>query len=779
MACQRRPFSGQRSIVPTLAALCLAGMPVAGNAAPSVFASFDELPATAIDADPGSGGDWLYTTKYANSNSAYVMTMSDWAGWRSTKGYSSAQGTLYNFYYLYFNTYNSDHMGWETYGFLEIDGSNAVSGNSLRYTVTGGKNSSGTNGLTITTKAHYTNYLYHGINPVASNVMVGHPCIYFANSSATPFIPFPEAQGANRLSMYFNAPTTLTNQGPRPRPVIHIGPYNGVGGHWYHELCTQGGGWTHAICDGHPQHNNSWHSPELYPYPSSSLRDMGTNYFTNWYKWYITFIPYSGIGRTPYSVWFDEIEFQNDPELQNNETICSPSVTYFPTSASFEIGFMDKYKNCSKSYSTYELRYSFDPINNANWSGAAPAKILTNAFFCIHARDDGKFQKYSQYYQSVWAPFTLATPEDTARLTPGTSVYFAIKDISQIGGDGMLPVTNSGIGRHGVDGRDYVTYGTNFDYAGDAPALPLIKRIDFKIARHPAGGAIGLTPAGLSFNGVYAGAKPTDQAFLLTNSGSAAFTWTNTVSYGQGAAHWFEVIPCTGALAAGESRALTAAVDPAGLNSGVHTALCLIQAPAAANSPAGLAVTFALDRADQAVSFPAIGDQAVTSVVHLAATADSGLPVVFNVAAGPGLITGGSTLSFTGSGLVAVAASQAGNSNWHAAAAVTNTIAVRASSGEGAPIVSNVRAAQRPGTKLVDIAYDVASVSPALTVALDVSTNAGATYDLRAWSVSGTGVGSNVTPGAGRIIVWDAGADLGGRHFEQMRVRVAADDGGD
>ena len=56
------------------------------------------------------------------------------------------------------------------------------------------------------------------------------------------------------------------------------------------------------------------------------------------------------------------------------------------------------------------------------------------------------------------------------------------------------------------------------------------------------------------------------------------------------------------------------------------------------------------------------------------------------------------------------------------------------------PIVSNVRAAQRPGTQLVDLYYDFAdpdSASVAVTILL--STNRRASYALPATSFSGSG----------------------------------------
>ncbi|HOW97648.1 MAG TPA: choice-of-anchor D domain-containing protein [Kiritimatiellia bacterium] len=460
----------------------------------TLFMDFDGLPVTAGLGKPGSAAPWLYTTATENPLAGTPMTDYDRAGWRNTNAYGPQTNTL-SMFYLYYTTDNSVHMGFGTHGYLEIDDGNALSGRSLRYTVTGGVNANGTNGVLVTAKAHFTNSLNLGVDPIAGGVRIGHPYLYFANTSPkeTP-VPFPEAARANRFSAYFHAPASLTNLDDEARPLatVNIGPYNGIGGHWYHEFCTEGGGWTHALCDGHPQHNNAWAATN-YPYPSKSLRDMGEAYFTNWYRWYVTFKPYTGIADAPYDAWFDQVEFLHDPEPQNNETICSPSITYFPASTNFQIGFMDKYKDNGKSYSTYELRYAFQPIGNAGWSNAVAARILTNAEFGIQARADGKFQKFNPYYQAVWAPFELAATGDTARLTAGTTVYFAIKDISQVGGDGMLPVTNSGIGPNAIGGRDYSAYSTNFDYAGDQPVLLLIKRTDFRIPAAATNGVLTLT----------------------------------------------------------------------------------------------------------------------------------------------------------------------------------------------------------------------------------------------------------------------------------------------
>lgn len=79
---------------------------------------------------------------------------------------------------------------------------------------------------------------------------------------------------------------------------------------------------------------------------------------------------------------------------------------------------------------------------------------------------------------------------------------------------------------------------------------------------------------------------------------------------------------------------------------------------------------------DQTITFPAIGAQVATNVVHLSATASSGLSVSFAVGSGPATISGGTNLTFTGTGTVSIVASQAGNGDWNPAPNVTNSFSV-------------------------------------------------------------------------------------------------------
>lgn len=92
------------------------------------------------------------------------------------------------------------------------------------------------------------------------------------------------------------------------------------------------------------------------------------------------------------------------------------------------------------------------------------------------------------------------------------------------------------------------------------------------------------------------------------------------------------------------------------------------------------------------------------------------------------------------------------------------------------PVVSNVRASQRPGTQLVDIIYDLADPDSAnLTVSVAVSDNGGSTYAVPVTTFSGA-LGAGITPGNGKKVTWDAGADWPGKFSSNMRFRVTAND---
>ena len=92
------------------------------------------------------------------------------------------------------------------------------------------------------------------------------------------------------------------------------------------------------------------------------------------------------------------------------------------------------------------------------------------------------------------------------------------------------------------------------------------------------------------------------------------------------------------------------------------------------------------------------------------------------------------------------------------------------------PEITNVKASQRDGTKLVDIYYDAADADgDTLTVRIEVSDNDGARYSVPAFTLTGD-IGEGIEPGKDKHIVWDAGTDWDGEYSDLMRVMVFAVD---
>ncbi|MCF7730606.1 MAG: formylglycine-generating enzyme family protein [Akkermansiaceae bacterium] len=92
-----------------------------------------------------------------------------------------------------------------------------------------------------------------------------------------------------------------------------------------------------------------------------------------------------------------------------------------------------------------------------------------------------------------------------------------------------------------------------------------------------------------------------------------------------------------------------------------------------------------------------------------------------------------------------------------------------------APVVSNVTFAQRTGTHLVEITYDVIADTPTVAVWLEISSDGGTTFSVPATTVGGA-IGAGVAIGTGKTMTWDAGADWSGQYSAQMRFKVTASD---
>jgi len=95
-----------------------------------------------------------------------------------------------------------------------------------------------------------------------------------------------------------------------------------------------------------------------------------------------------------------------------------------------------------------------------------------------------------------------------------------------------------------------------------------------------------------------------------------------------------------------------------------------------------------------------------------------------------------------------------------------------------APVVSNVTVSQRTdGSKKVDIRYNLYDADgDKCTISVQVSSDGGSTWIVPAVSFTGD-IGANISPGTGKLIIWDCGADLPGVFGSNYRIKIIADDG--
>ncbi len=94
------------------------------------------------------------------------------------------------------------------------------------------------------------------------------------------------------------------------------------------------------------------------------------------------------------------------------------------------------------------------------------------------------------------------------------------------------------------------------------------------------------------------------------------------------------------------------------------------------------------------------------------------------------------------------------------------------------PKVTNVTFAQRTdGTHKVDIYYDLFDADgDAMTVSIEVSDDAGQTYNFTATLLTGD-IGEGINSGTGKHIVWDFGSEHPDYFSDQIKIKIIADDG--
>ena len=375
--------------------------------------------------------------------------------------------------YPYLNNYNSDHMGWLRWGYIDIESQFSVSGSGcLKYMFTGGKYDNNgtidTAGLEVRYKNELETYLNQGLDPYAHIPLSLDMSLYVKhheNSTNT----FEAAQGMNRLSLWILLPQGEYQDMTRPDKTISWYPFidTSKSDHYYHYVSNIGmGSWTHVLFDAHPLHNNSGdNNPnDFYRVGGFDCPGHAEEYFSRIASFCFRLL-YPSI-QFPVPIYMDDIDFYKTSQPENDETIANIGVGYNPTDNVFDISFCDKYRgqDCA---ALYEVKYSFTPITNTNYSEANDCHIVRdqNIGFTYYTDIHNQIKKPVNGYSQIWAKLKILS-EHESLLSRGQVIYFAVKDISNRTFEGqdtfeydMVDVLNSGTMRR----------------------VDLIKTIDYKI----------------------------------------------------------------------------------------------------------------------------------------------------------------------------------------------------------------------------------------------------------------------------------------------------------
>ena len=252
----------------------------------------------------------------------------------------------------------------------------------------------------------------------------------------------------NRVDFYLKA-TGLGDQYLTSDPenaTIHIGTYlcwpnGGYGGescpteadgqHYYHYLTINPNAWLHVQLDQHPTWQRGTGIPNNNPAGSSHPYFAYMNGF------------YTEI-RSPQSqataLYLDEMKTWQQTQSENESSITSLWVGYWPATGKWEVGFNDlSWGNSYGNYndatqSKFEIRWSTSLITNSNWSSA---NTIIPEFHRYGSTNS--FRRPNSWKSVAWTRFTLPAGIEANN----DIIYFAVKDTSSLAdGDGHNAATS-------------------------------------------------------------------------------------------------------------------------------------------------------------------------------------------------------------------------------------------------------------------------------------------------------------------------------------------------
>lgn len=377
-------------------------------------------------------GDWQYSANGDNSKCNFSVTGGKLC---SNK----------NVMFLYFNGANNDHIGWMRYGYMQPDAVHGFSGSGLSLRFTGGAKSDGNGGVLTQGAPIYDIDDYElamNTDPsgvFATDLMPESPTLYYKaiDTNASTLGIFPLANRFVMQTLYDREPSpykrysrALDRNVSAPEKTLAWYPFidSGKGAHYYHHATNRRyGGWMTSQFDAHPTHKNTGSVPLNggFKEGGESAPLDGVDYFRR----IATFaVRYHGLANSasPSSVVTDE--WRSDyVQYENEETIANLSIAYDPDRGNFNVSFEDKYR-CLTCNATYEVRYSFSPINYGNWAQATPLEKVEN-FFIEDDKADKLIRKPNPGYNQLWA-YLVMPYADAMRFREGEAIYFAVKDVS-------------------------------------------------------------------------------------------------------------------------------------------------------------------------------------------------------------------------------------------------------------------------------------------------------------------------------------------------------------
>ncbi|WDT85019.1 hypothetical protein [Alteromonas sp. 009811495] len=410
-----------KSLLSVFTAVTVSTAPVI-NAEPDVFMSFDFQNG---ELERGFD-DWYYSDKGENPCQIY--------NGEAQSKLCRADGSKF---YPYYNERNSDHMGWLQYGYIDSSSEFSVEGTSLRVHLTGGmyKDANGnsqSDGTPLRSKKEFVSDEDLGVQ----SLLPGDIALYY--KGPTPTSKIEQFSGKNRLTVWVLMPRNSVDIDKYSAefynsPVKSFSFYPFVdtskGAHYYHHASNiPMGGWTKIQFDASPTHKNSGGVNDLHAFAEGGTEyaGSGTDYFANIAAFnlradFSKYLPANSV------YYIDEVSTNYKP-YENEETIKTLAVGYSPDSSEFDISFEDKYR-CLDCSAKYEVRYSFEPIDNSNFEGAFTPAFVTN-FDRRQSNAEGVIYKPNNGYNLLWASLKLRD-EHRAYLSEGSTVYFAVRDISE------------------------------------------------------------------------------------------------------------------------------------------------------------------------------------------------------------------------------------------------------------------------------------------------------------------------------------------------------------